>query len=189
MSGTAEDRRRTRAISSQDLRRLARGHAHKAVDTLVRWMESEDPKAAIPAAKELLNRGYGQAPQSIEISEGKGGLSELSDDQLALMYEQMMRFAHLKAADPELYAQVLQAMEGPSMTDAQKVIEGKVEETPENPDVVDLATHRALKVACKKCRKEWVAARGSYSTVAEARAKGVDIQCPQCKGTAVRKVK
>jgi hypothetical protein len=45
------------------MRNLARQHTKEAIERLVEWMRSKDPKASPFAAKELLNRGWGQAPQ------------------------------------------------------------------------------------------------------------------------------
>jgi hypothetical protein len=46
-----------------ELRQLARAHTKEAIARLVWWMKSDNPKASPFAAKELLNRGWGQAPQ------------------------------------------------------------------------------------------------------------------------------
>jgi hypothetical protein len=51
-----------------ELKQLARAHTKEAIERLVCWMKSDNPKASPFAAKELLNRGWGQAPQYQEHS-------------------------------------------------------------------------------------------------------------------------
>jgi hypothetical protein len=46
-----------------ELKQLARAHTKEAIERLVWWMKSDNPKASPFAAKELLNRGWGQAPR------------------------------------------------------------------------------------------------------------------------------
>ena len=46
-----------------EIKDLARQHTKEAIERLVEWMRSKDPKASPFAAKELLNRGWGHAPQ------------------------------------------------------------------------------------------------------------------------------
>jgi hypothetical protein len=46
-----------------ELKQLARAHTKEAIERLVWWMKRDNPKASPFAAKELLNRGWGQAPR------------------------------------------------------------------------------------------------------------------------------
>src|SRR6516165_1214699 len=46
-----------------EIKDLARQHTKEAIERLVEWMRSKDPKASPFAAKELLNRGWGHSPQ------------------------------------------------------------------------------------------------------------------------------
>jgi hypothetical protein len=46
-----------------ELKALARQHTKAYIDRLKFWVDSDNPKASPFAAKELLNRGWGQAPQ------------------------------------------------------------------------------------------------------------------------------
>jgi hypothetical protein len=46
-----------------ELKQLARAHTKECIDKLIQWVRTDNPKASPFAAKELLNRGWGQAPQ------------------------------------------------------------------------------------------------------------------------------
>ena len=50
-----------------DIRSLARKHTTEALERLVYWMRS-DTKHSVNAAIALLDRGWGRAHQSVEIS-------------------------------------------------------------------------------------------------------------------------
>lgn len=65
-----------------DLREVARQHTHDAVQVLVEVMADATaaPSARVGAAQALLDRGWGRAPQSLEISEKR----EEVDDGLLL---------------------------------------------------------------------------------------------------------
>lgn len=71
-----------------DIRSMAQTYGPEAVDTLADIMRDETkPEAArIAAAKELLDRGFGKSPQSLDItSEGAQIFvpKEMTDEQLA----------------------------------------------------------------------------------------------------------
>lgn len=53
-----------------DLAALAQAHAIKAIETLVEVMGSAEapPSARVSAAGEILDRGFGRAPQSIAVN-------------------------------------------------------------------------------------------------------------------------
>lgn len=53
-----------------DLAALAQTHAKKAIETLVEVMSSAEapPSARVSAAGEILDRGFGRAPQSIALN-------------------------------------------------------------------------------------------------------------------------
>lgn len=59
-----------RAKKDIDLAALAQQHARKAIETLVDVMGSETatPAARVAAASEILDRGFGRAPQSIDMN-------------------------------------------------------------------------------------------------------------------------
>ena len=46
-----------------ELKALARQHTKECIEKLIKWVRSDNPKASPFAAKELLNRGWGHAPQ------------------------------------------------------------------------------------------------------------------------------
>lgn len=56
------------------LRDLARAHTLDALDTLIEVMKDKasPPASRVAAAKELLDRGYGKAPQPMD-GDGEGG--------------------------------------------------------------------------------------------------------------------
>ncbi len=49
-----------------EVRDLARQHSPRAIERLVELMEADSGTTAVAACKELLDRGYGRAPQYIE---------------------------------------------------------------------------------------------------------------------------
>lgn len=61
-SGNPEGRR----AEDRKLKLLARQHTEKAVATLARYLESENPQAAIAAANALLDRAFGRPKQTVE---------------------------------------------------------------------------------------------------------------------------
>jgi hypothetical protein len=46
--------------------RLAKDKSLRAVERLIHWMESDDPKASIPAANAILDRAIGKPKQAHE---------------------------------------------------------------------------------------------------------------------------
>lgn len=52
------------------LARLARQHAEKAIRALVKNLDDENGSVRNQAARELLDRGYGRAPQEIILEDG-----------------------------------------------------------------------------------------------------------------------
>lgn len=49
-----------------DVKKLARKHTTEAVETLAKWMRSDNAKASVSASQALLDRGYGRPIQAIE---------------------------------------------------------------------------------------------------------------------------
>ena len=60
-----------------DIRAMAQTYGSEAVDTLAEIMrdESKPDAARIAAAKELLDRGFGKSPQSLDLSSSDGTLT------------------------------------------------------------------------------------------------------------------
>jgi hypothetical protein len=50
---------------ANDVRDLARAHTIDAINALVTWMKSTDPRASVPASQALLDRGWGKPTQTI----------------------------------------------------------------------------------------------------------------------------
>lgn len=61
---------RGRPKKDLDLAAMAQSHAQEAIQTLVSVMRNEDatPAARVTAAGEILDRGFGRAPQSIDVN-------------------------------------------------------------------------------------------------------------------------
>ena len=51
-----------------DVRRAARTYTAEAIDTLAKWMRTDNAKASISAAVALLNRGWGMPQQNIKAT-------------------------------------------------------------------------------------------------------------------------
>jgi hypothetical protein len=64
----------------RELAALAREHGPRAIERLAEILESSDAKAATSAAKELLDRGYGKAPQTVEHT--RKDPRQMSDDEV-----------------------------------------------------------------------------------------------------------
>lgn len=63
---------------------LARSHAPDAIERLVYWMNSDEPKASIAAAMAILNRGCGMPMQAHELAGPNG--SQLQAPSLAVHF-------------------------------------------------------------------------------------------------------
>jgi hypothetical protein len=56
-----------------ELRQMARGHTQEAIETAVKWMRSENPKASLQAIQIILDRGHGKPLQAHEINDRDDG--------------------------------------------------------------------------------------------------------------------
>lgn len=85
-SGNPGGRAKTKLADGRTLNDLAREHTAEAVKTLVEVMrnKSETGSARVAAADKILNRGWGQAPQSIALTDERKpvDLSDMTDEQL-----------------------------------------------------------------------------------------------------------
>lgn len=61
-----------RPKETDDVKALARQHGPAAIARLFLWLQSDNAKASVSAAAVLLDRAYGKASQSVELS-GPGG--------------------------------------------------------------------------------------------------------------------
>lgn len=73
------------AKSPTEIRSLARSHTEAALKCLAGIMNKQDaPEAArVSAANSLLDRGWGKAPQTTELTLRRVTAKELPDDELA----------------------------------------------------------------------------------------------------------
>ena len=87
-----------------DLAALAQKHAEKAVLTLAEVMMNEEapPSARVSAAAEILDRGFGRAPASLDVNH-KLGISE--------EFEQFMRGLIDRKSVKVIEAEVVEAAE------------------------------------------------------------------------------
>jgi hypothetical protein len=53
-----------------DIKALAKQYTAEAIERLVYWMRSDEPKASVPAANALLDRGWGKAAQAVTGDDG-----------------------------------------------------------------------------------------------------------------------
>lgn len=85
-SGNPGGRARIKLADGRTLTQLAREHTEEAVETLVDIMRDDTAPAAarVAAADKILNRGWGQAPQTITIKDddAQPDLTSMTDDQL-----------------------------------------------------------------------------------------------------------
>lgn len=84
-SGNPGGRARVTLPDGRTLTDLAREHTIEAVEALVDVMRNGDSDAArVSASTQILNRGWGQAPQTIALTDDREprDLSDLSDEQL-----------------------------------------------------------------------------------------------------------
>lgn len=56
-----------------EIKELARTYTQEAVERLVEWMRSTNPKASVGAAIALLDRGWGKPAQAVELGGKDGG--------------------------------------------------------------------------------------------------------------------
>ena len=73
------------AKTPTDIRSLARAHTATALRTLAGIMEQTDapPAARVSAAQALLDRGWGKAAQTVDMTVKRATAKELPDDELA----------------------------------------------------------------------------------------------------------
>jgi hypothetical protein len=50
-----------------EVQKLARTHTKQAINRLVYWMKSDDPRASVAACQALLDRGWGKPTQPTEV--------------------------------------------------------------------------------------------------------------------------
>jgi hypothetical protein len=78
-----------------EVRQLARQHTAEAIERLVFWMKSKDPRASVAAANSLLDRGYGRPAQLLDltIETMTRRINELSDSELVLLEQRLLTMA------------------------------------------------------------------------------------------------
>jgi hypothetical protein len=61
-----------RPKENDELKELAREHTAEAINRIVFWMRSDEPKASLTASMALLDRGHGKPIQATELSGPNG---------------------------------------------------------------------------------------------------------------------
>ncbi len=88
-SGNPGGRAKVKLADGRTLTDLAREHTVEAVQTLADIMRDEGAPAAsrVAAADKILNRGWGQAPQTVTLADVREplDLSGMTDDQLTAL--------------------------------------------------------------------------------------------------------
>lgn len=76
-----------RAKGVVDVIAAARANTTEAIETLLKWMRSNEPRASVAAATAMLDRGWGKAAQSLKISGSLTGqhAAELTEAELELI--------------------------------------------------------------------------------------------------------
>jgi len=83
----------------QDIAMLAREHTTKAINLLIKVMENDKERqtsARVRAAEILLNRGWGSAPQKMEITGADGGVISIEQRRKAM--QEAVRNPKMRAA-------------------------------------------------------------------------------------------
>lgn len=67
-----------------EVKDLARKHTKDAVERLVHWLHSDNPKASVSAASVLLDRGWGKAAQSVAHTgpDGEGPVKHIVETRI-----------------------------------------------------------------------------------------------------------
>lgn len=85
-SGNPGGRAKVKLADGRTLTDLAREYTEEAVEALVEVMRDKQAPAAarVAASDKILNRGWGQAPQTIAVTDNREprDLSGMTDDQL-----------------------------------------------------------------------------------------------------------
>jgi len=64
-----------RPKENAEIKALAQEKSVEAFNKIVSLLYSEDDKIALSAAKEIIDRGYGKAAQSIDVSDSDGTIA------------------------------------------------------------------------------------------------------------------
>jgi len=70
-----------RRSEDRKVKLLARQYTDAAIATLARWMEGDDARAAVMAAKELLDRAYGKPRQVVDSTMTKTIINVMTADE------------------------------------------------------------------------------------------------------------
>jgi hypothetical protein len=79
----------------REVRDLARQHTTTAIERLVHWMNSNDPRASVAAANSILDRGYGKPAQLLDLSIDAVSrrISELTDEEMMALEQRLLQMS------------------------------------------------------------------------------------------------
>src|SRR5690242_6753264 len=79
----------------REVRDLARQHTTTAIERLVHWMKSNDPRASVAAANSILDRGYGRPAQLIDLSIDAVSrrVSEMTEDEMTALEQRLLQIS------------------------------------------------------------------------------------------------
>ena len=110
-SGNPAGRPPKNASPTAVMARLARGHAEKAMRVMAEALEDPDPRVRLVAARDILDRAYGKARETLEVIEDQSGVHSLDDATLNVLVDGLKKIYVLKDTHPHLWEQVMQAVE------------------------------------------------------------------------------
>jgi hypothetical protein len=75
----------------REVRDLARQNSTTAIERLVHWMKSDDPRASVAACNSILDRGFGRPAQLLDLSIDAVSrrITELSDDEMMALEQRL----------------------------------------------------------------------------------------------------
>jgi len=74
-----------RPKNTHDVRVLAKRYTQEALEKLVEWMRSDNPKASVAAAMAILDRAHGKPAQTVQVADESGlplGMAVVFRDRL-----------------------------------------------------------------------------------------------------------
>ena len=110
-SGNPAGRPPKNASATSMMARLARGHAEKAMRVMAESLDDPDPRVRMVAAKEILDRAYGKAKETVEVIEDQGGVHGFDDESLNVLIDGLKKIYVLKETHPDLWEQIMKAVE------------------------------------------------------------------------------
>ena len=74
-------------------------------------LDDLDPRVRMVAAKEILDRAYGKAKETVEVIEDQGGVHGFDDESLNVLIDGLKKIYVLKETHPDLWERIMKAVE------------------------------------------------------------------------------